>query len=60
MGTGYRRHSDGASLSRWRLGFKQSSLGHIVRVLRYDARERLSDGHRFPDMLWSPSGFPSR
>ena len=38
----------------WGLGFKQSSLGHITRVLRHDAPERLRDGHRFLGMLLSP------
>jgi hypothetical protein len=36
-GAGYRRYSGGASLSLWGLGFKQSSLGHIVRALRHGA-----------------------
>jgi hypothetical protein len=44
----------------WRLGFKQSSLDHIARVLRHDARERLPGGHRFSGMLWSPHAFALR
>jgi hypothetical protein len=36
-GVGDRRRSDGGGRRRWRLGLKQSSLGHIARVLRRGA-----------------------
>ena len=47
-GVGYRRYSDGASLSLWGLGFKQSSLGHIVRALRHGALNASEAPTAFP------------
>ena len=43
-------------LHRWELGFEQSSLHHIARVLRSDALRIL----RFTDMLSSPLVFSPR
>ena len=47
-GAGYRRRSGGASLSLWGLGFKQSSLGHIVRALRHGALNASEAPTAFP------------
>ena len=43
----------------WRLGFKQSSLHHIARDLRYRPYNAFSRS-RFTDMLCSPLVFTSR
>ena len=47
----------GAHIHHWRLGFKQSSLGHIARVLRHPAL----NASRRPPLSWHalvPFGFP--
>src|SRR6266480_7662187 len=48
---------EGAHIHRWRLGLKQSSLGHIARVLQHPAL----DASRRPPLSWHalvPFGFP--
>jgi hypothetical protein len=48
---------EGAHIHRWRLGLKQSSLGHIVRALRHPAL----DASRRPPLPWHalvPFWFP--
>ncbi len=48
---------EGAHIHHWRLGFKQSSLGHITRALRHPAL----DASRRPPLPWhalAPFRFP--
>jgi hypothetical protein len=49
----------GGHLHHWRLGFKQSSLGRIVRASDTPSWTP-PDDRRFPDMLLSPRAFASR